>query len=114
MEEDSHVTVLTPLAKHHWAERYARTLHLGDPELAAPAFLIPAQGTPQGDTISCLNWTVFENFCLAALRSDPGRVKLYIRGSNGLIYEAADLCFADDLNTISPTLAGMQRKADII
>jgi hypothetical protein len=61
-----------------------------------------------------LTWTVFENICLAALRTDPGRVKLYIRGANGLIYEAADLCYADDLNTVSPSLAGMQRKADII
>ena len=51
---------------------------------------------------------------MAALHTDKGRVKLYIRGANGLIYEAADLCFADDLITISPTLAGMQRKADII
>ena len=25
-----------------------------------------------------------------------------------------DLCYADDLNTISPTLAGMKRNADII
>ena len=52
--------------------------------------------------------------CLAALRKDAGRIKLYVRGSNGLIYEAADLCYADDLNTVSPTLEGMQRKADII
>ena len=114
MEEDSHVTVSTPLARHHWASKYTRSLHRGQSELEEPAFFIPLQGTPQGDTISCLTWTVFENICLAALCNDPGRVKLYIRGSNGLIYEAADLCYADDLNTVSPTLAGMQRKADII
>ena len=114
MEEGSRVTVLTPLARHHWPSKYTRTIHSGEAELADPAFFIPVQGIPQGDTISCLTLTVFENICLATLSKDPGRVKLYIRGSNGLIYEAADLCYADDLNTISPTLAGMQRKADII
>ena len=75
---------------------------------------VPICGTPQGDTISCLTWTVFENICLATLRQDTGRIKLYIRGPDGTIHEAADLCYADDLVTVSPTLAGMQRKVDII
>ena len=44
----------------------------------------------------------------------PREGHLYIRGANFKIYEAADLCYANDLNTIFPTLAGMQRKADII
>ena len=41
-------------------------------------------------------------------------MKLYIRGSDGLIHEAADLCYADDLIVASSTLEGMQRTADII
>ena len=57
---------------------------------------------------------MFENICLATLRKDSGRVKIYIRGPNGLIHEAADLCYADDLITLSPSLEGMQRKATII
>ena len=113
MEDDSHVTVCTPRAKHYWADKYSRTLQ-SDDIIDEPSFFIPVRGTPQGDTISCLTWTVFENICLAALCKDPGRVKLYIRGADGLIHEAADLCYADDLNTVSPTLEGMQRKADII
>jgi hypothetical protein len=113
-EKDSRVTVLTPIARHHWATKYTRTLHRGEASASEPSFFIPFKGTPQGDTISCLTWTVFENICLATLCKDPGRVKLYIRGADGLIHEAADLCYADDLNTISPTLQGMQRKADII
>jgi hypothetical protein len=113
IEKDSHVTVLSPHARHYWATKYTRTLHRRESGLSEPSFFIPFKGTPQGDTISCLTWTVFENICLATLCKDPGRVKLYIRGANGHIHEAADLCYADDLNTISPTLAGMQRKADI-
>jgi hypothetical protein len=114
MEKDSHVTVATPLSRHYWASSYSRSIHRDSENTAVPSFFIPVKGTPQGDTISCLSWSVFENICLAALRTDIGRVKLYIRGANGLVYEAADLCYADDLNTISPNLSGMQRKADII
>ena len=76
MEDDSHVTVTTPLARHHWAAKYSRTIHSGEDALIDPAFFIPLKGTPQGDTISCLTWT---------LRTDPDRVKLPIRGANGLI-----------------------------
>ena len=112
MENNSKVTVCTPLARHYWAERYTR--RLGETDQTEPSFFVPVNGTTQGDTISCLTWTVFENICLGTLRKDPGRVKLYIRGPDGTIHEAADLCYADDLITVSPTLEGMQRKATII
>ena len=114
MENDSRVTVCTPSARHYWAQKYTRTLHRTNCDPSEPSFFVPVRGTPQGDTISCLTWTVFENICLATLRKDPGRVKLYVRGPDGTIHEAADLCYADDLITLSPTLEGMQRKATII
>jgi hypothetical protein len=52
IEQDSHVTVLTPTARHHWANKYSRTIHRGDHTSAEPSFFIPVKGTPQGDTIS--------------------------------------------------------------
>ena len=85
VEEDSHVTVATPLARHHWSMKYARTIYPSEGSGSEPSFFMLVTGTPQGDTISCLTWTVFENICLAALCKDPCNVNLYIRGANGLI-----------------------------
>ena len=118
IEAGSIVTARTPLAHAHWATQLAhRTRQKGTAaqiKLTAPATFTPDKGTPQGDTASCLHWTAFENIFLAALRVDDTRAKLYIRGPDGELYEAIDICYADDLITISPDLAGMQRKADIV
>ena len=114
-ENGCKVTVRTPSAHQYWAT--AHSWRLGTQPTAGPdepAFLIPLCGTPQGDTASCLNWTVFENICLAALRLDTRRVRMYIRGPNGELHEAIDLCYAHDLITIAPTVEGLQRNADIV
>ena len=47
-EKDSRVTVLTPIARHHWATKYTRTLHRGEASVFEPSFFIPFKGTPAG------------------------------------------------------------------
>jgi len=72
------------------------------------------KGIAQGDLDSCLRYIIFKDLTLISLQDDPRREKIYIRGSAGLIHEVMDLCYADDLVTFSGTIAGQQRKADII
>ena len=118
IEAGSSVTVRTPLAHAHWATKLAHTTRQRRDsariKLTAPPAFIPERGTPQGDTASCLHWTAFENIFLAALRVDTTRAKLYVRGPDDEIFETIDICYADDLITISPDLPGMQRKAQIV
>ena len=46
--------------------------------------------------MSCIYWTQFEDIVLAALRLDNNKYKIYIRGSDGEIHAAQDICYADD------------------
>ncbi len=61
-----------------------------------------------------MRYIIFKDLSLISLKDDPKREKNYIRGTAGLIHEVIDLCYADDLVTFSGTVAGQQRKADII
>ena len=102
LESQSQVYVRTPIANEYWARRKANLennesyangikLNLSTPE--EPCHFTPGGGVPQGDKLSCLYWTIFEDICLAALRIDgTNRAKLYIRGSDNIIHVAHDIC----------------------
>ena len=110
IEAESKVYVRTPLAHEHWAKKIANklrdrsyTLRLSNED---PCPFTPEGGVPQGDKMSCIYWTQFEDIVLAALRLDNNKYKIYIRGSDGEIHAAQDICYADDLTTFSTTIEG--------
>ena len=79
---------------------------------SAPPFKA-VRGIGQGDNHSPLTWILFEDIILCALenvRKDP----LYKYKVNGDMQPAKDLCYADDLLTVSGQLSGLQAKADLM
>jgi hypothetical protein len=118
LDKEGHVYVRTPLAHHIWATELAKNPELTIAEIRNKhSDLTKVQcnkGIAQGDLDSCLRYIIFKDLTLISLKEDPKREKIYIRGAAGLIHEVIDLCYADDLVTFSGTIAGQQRKADII
>ncbi len=118
LDKDGHVYVRTPLAHHIWATELAKNPELTIAEIRNKhSDLTKVQcnkGIAQGDLDSCLRYIIFKDLTLISLKDDPKREKIYIRGTAGLIHEVIDLCYADDLVTFSGTVAGQQRKANII
>ena len=71
------------------------------------------RGIGQGDNHSPLTWILFEDIILCAMDSmqkDP----FYIQKGACSVRVASDMCYADDLLTISGRLSGLQAKADIM
>ena len=76
-----------------------------------PSFVAEV-GTGQGDVGSPLNWIAFFDILLCALdEDDTDRPLLRAKGS---LHRSRDTGYADDLVSITTTLSGLQRKADIV
>jgi len=69
-------------------------------------------GTGQGDVGSPLNWIAFFDILLCALEK-PDENRPFIRFCHRLLH-ITDTGYADDLVSGESTLAGLQRKADIV
>jgi len=118
LDKHGYVYVRTPLAHHTWATEMAQNPHLTMAEIRKTnkdlSYVLRDKGIAQGDLDSCMRYIIFKDITLVTLLNDPQREKIYIRGSAGILHEVIDICYADDLTTFSVTVAGQQRKADII
>ena len=80
-----------------------------NPSLAFSA----SKGTPQGDVVSPDIWTMFFDILLTAL--EMGAKEEYgFTDINGETFTTRDTAFADDLQSASRSLEGLQQKADIV
>ena len=70
------------------------------------------KGVGQGDVPSPLLWVAAFDTLLTALGEVGSDFK--VQDLNGRTYAARDVAYADDLISVMATLAGLQRKADII
>ena len=72
-----------------------------------PSYFRVERGTGQGDVSSPNNWKAFIDILLCAVpMAEIG--KFYTRGKDG------DPAYADDLNSFSSSLEGLQENADIV
>ena len=72
------------------------------------------RGTGQGDVSSPLTWMAVMDILLSALNQSRPTENLHFLRRGGVMVEARDVCFADDLTSYSANLHGLQRKADIV
>ena len=70
------------------------------------------KGVGQGDVSSPLLWVAVFDMLLTALKEIKNEFKT--QDIDGRTVEVPDIAFADDLNSITATIEGLQQKADII
>ena len=108
MDKDGFTIVKTGLA-------YARVEDEGWEPLVADGVhhFVAERGTGQGDVVSPLNWDCFFDILLSALE-DGSDGDYYVRTNDEGLRVANDLSYSDDLVSMSATVEGLQRKADIV
>jgi len=108
---DTHGTTVirTPYTERRFKLRGKSTFTTRHPK--TPSFKAEV-GTGQGDVGSPLNWIAFFDILLCALDREHSDCPL-IR-SKGRLTKARDTGYADDLVSIMTSLAGLQRKANIV
>ena len=101
-----------------WAlEAWHRAGYAGLPPCLSetlPGTFVRERGTPQGDVSSPHAWTAFFDIALRALDStDPG-IHFRMPAHQQSQVVVSDVGYADDLVSLSSSLAGLQYKADIM
>ena len=76
-------------------------------------YFTPERGTGQGDTSSPATWVVFFDIVLRALEMEDSDPFLTVDLAGGTT-PVPDCSFVDDLMSLTSSLAGLQRKADMM
>ena len=124
MDTNGKTVVRTPLAKKVWERsKYDGFMDIvdqleisrgdGEEDKFPPSYFKAERGTGQGDVGSPNNWKAFFDILLCAV-SMAENGKFYTRGKDSEINEIKDPAYADDLNSFSSSLEGLQEKADIV
>ena len=79
-----------------------------------PCTFTRMRGTPQGDVLSPLAWTAFFDIALTALAATDPSLHYRMPSSRSTSALVSDIGYADDLVSMSSSLAGLQHKADIM
>ena len=84
------------------------------PSKSCPSTFIRERGTPQGDVSSPHAWTAFFDIALlASATTDPSfHFRMPTSRSDSAL--VSDIGYADDLVSLSSSLAGLQHKADLM
>ena len=85
-----------------------------DKNTVKPQYFKTERGTGQGDVSSPLTWMAVMDILLLALNESRPEESLYFMRRGGVMVEARDTCFAEDLTSYAANLHGLQRKADIV
>ena len=84
-------------------------------EAILPHSFTPERGTGQGDIHSPFRWLAVFDVLLIMLAADKDSPDhIYLPKSDGTLYQARDVCYADDLQSQARTLRGLQRMADLV
>ena len=84
------------------------------PSTTCPNTFIRERGTPQGDVSSPHAWTAFFDIALRALASTDPSLHFRMPTSRSDSALVSDIGYADDLVSLSSSLAGLQYKADLM
>eukprot|EP01042_Synura_sphagnicola_P036547 gene36547-biopygen9296 len=75
----------------------------------------PERGTGQGDSYSPFRWQAVFDVLLCMVERTPSTAHHFrLRRPDGSQYDARDICYADDLQSFSVTLEGLQWTADLV
>ena len=81
---------------------------------ARPRTFVRERGTPQGDVSSAHAWTAFFDIALRALAMTDPSLHFQMPTARDATAMVSDLGYADDLVSLSSSLAGLQHKADLM
>ena len=79
-----------------------------------PGTFVRERGTPQGDVSSPHAWTAFFDIALRAFAMTNPSLHFQMPSARATTATVSDLGYADDLVSLSSSLAGLQHKADIM
>jgi len=112
LDTQGHTIPRTNAASAAWAAN-AYANFSADPQGDQLPTFTAERGTGQGDVQSALAWDAFYDILLTALSLLPTD-RLYTSTSTNSFTAHNDEAFADDLNSLSPTVAAQQSVADLI
>jgi hypothetical protein len=112
LDTQGHTIPRTNAASAAWAAN-AYANFSADPQGDQLPTFTAERGTGQGDVQSALAWDAFYDILLTALSLLPSD-RLYTSTSSNSLTAHNDEAFADDLNSLSPTVAAQQSAADLI
>ena len=119
------VIVRSPYAQHHLHKLGPTQLHhISSPPTSilgkSLSFLTPERGIGQGDVTSAVFWLLVFDILLTSLDlaiSNPPQPLLHLittPSSSGIIRPTSEICFSDDLTSVSPNYSTRQLKANIV
>jgi len=117
--------VRSPYAQHHLHKLDPTQLHhISSPPTSllgkSLSFLTPERGIGQGDVTSAVFWLLVFDILLTSLdlaTSNPPQPLLHLittPSSSGTIRPSCEICFSDDLTSVSPNYSTRQLKANIV
>ena len=113
LDDQGPTAVRSPWALEAW--RTAGYQGLGQTiSTARPSTFVRERGTPQGDVSSPHAWTAFFDIALRALAMTDPSLHFQMPTAREDSAPVSDLGYADDLVSLSSSLAGLQLKADIM
>ena len=113
LDDQGPTAVRSPWALEAWRRAGYAGLPPG-PSATLPGTFVRERGTPQGDVSSPHAWTAFFDIALRALdRTDPS-IHFHMPTAHLSPVAVSDIGYADDLVSLSSSLAGLQYKADLM
>ena len=112
LDADSHTIVRTEWAVEAWEAAEYEAFARDGVEGRVPYFT-PERGAGQGDTSSPATWVVFFDIVLRALGVEDTDPFLTV-DLTGHSTPVPDCSFVDDLMSLTSSLAGLQKKADMM
>ena len=113
LDDNGPTAVRSPWALQAWREAGYQGLSR-DISLTSPSTFVRERGTPQGDVSSPHAWTAFFDIALRALSLTDPSSHFQMATARDATTTVSDLGYADDLVSLSSSLAGLQLKADLM
>ena len=113
LDDQGPTTVRSPWALETW-RRSGYHGFGARPSTSCPNTFIRERGTPQGDVSSPHAWTAFFDIALCALATTDPSLHFRMLTSRSESALVSDIGYADDLVSLSSSLAGLQHKADLM
>ena len=113
LDDNGPTAVRSPWTLQAWREAGYQGLSR-DISLTSPSTFVRERGTPQGDVSSPHAWTAFFDIALRALTMTDPSSHFQMATARDAATIVSDLGYADDLVSLSSSLAGLQLKADLM
>ena len=113
LDDHGPTAVRSPWALEAWRQTGYQGLG-SEISTVRPGTFVRERGTPQGDVSSPHAWTAFFDIALRALAMTDPALHFQMPTARDTTATVSDLGYADNLVSLSSSLAGLQHKADLM